>query len=796
MNGFLEKWIRLFTHEIKSECQNKAVIGGLEKIIPQWQAEATINKMPPDEIEYVIGIIKNYHSNSLDQRKTSISSIISLLKSKQNLKDSSENSNNPINSATYENKNDKGLNAPVTFIQRIGELTAKNLAKIGIFTIKDLLHHYPRYYRDLSSLKTINHLKFGEQVSLIGTIYSLNLRLSTNRRIKLVEALVGDGTGFLHVTWFNQPWLVKSLPRGKQIILSGKVDMFMGKITMTNPDVENLDQEQLHTNRIVPVYPLTAGITQKNLRRIIYETVRYWAPKIRDFLEPSFRSEENLLDLSQALINIHFPSTKELNKDAIRRLSFDEIFFMQLGVLSQKYKWENNQAEIFNISDNELKEVTHRLPFQLTTAQDKVVKEIVRDLQSGKPMNRLIQGDVGSGKTVIAALAMIIVLKKNAQSAFLAPTSLLAEQHYRTLQELLPRVSNNIASESEIKLLVGDTPEKEKQEIRKSLANGEIKIIIGTHALLEDPINFHWLQLVVIDEQHRFGVEQRAQLRNKGRNPHLLVMTATPIPRSLALTIYGDLDVSTLDEMPIGRLPVETHMLLPTQRDQAYSLIAKEVESGHQAFIVYPLIENENEQLYKSAVDEFKRLQKHVFPQFNIGLMHGRLKQIEKDNIMRKFRDKKLDILISTTVIEVGMDIPNATVVLIESANRFGLAQLHQIRGRVGRNSMQSYCLLIPENESEAENQRLAAMVESNDGFKLAEYDLKQRGPGDFLGTRQSGYTGLKLASLSDTELIIKARNAAMRIFHKDPNLRDPKNSLLYKELQSYWPSLSSGEIS
>jgi ATP-dependent DNA helicase RecG len=796
MNDFLEKWIRLFSHEIKSGYQNKAVIGGLEKVIPQWQSEATKNNILEVEIDLVVELIRSYQSTSFEKRKASIGSIISLLESKLDIVLSNEDKINLMSHSHQEDEEYlKGLNAPVTSIQRIGEHTARNLARLGIYTIKDLLHHYPKYYRDLSSLKTINHLSYGEEVSLIGTIYNINLRYSSNRRIKLVEALVSDGTGYLHVTWFNQPWLEKSLPKGRQIILSGKVDKFIGKITMINPDVENLDQEQLHTNRIVPVYPLTSGITQKNLRRIIFETVKYWTPKIHDYLEPSFRSEENFLELSQALANIHFPQTNEKMKDAIRRLSFDEVLFMQLGVLTQKNKWENNQAEVFSISENELTDAIQRLPFKLTKAQEMVVAEIVNDLQSGKPMNRLIQGDVGSGKTVIAALAMIILLKKDAQTAFLAPTSLLAEQHFHTLTEIISDATKNESVKLEIGLLIGDTPENEKKEIRRKMASGELKIIIGTHALLENPINFNWLQLVVIDEQHRFGVEQRAQLRNKGNYPHLLVMTATPIPRSLALTIYGDLDVSIIDEMPVGRLPVETHVLLPMQRDQAYSLISKEVQIGHQAFIVYPMIENDDEQLYKSAVDEFHRIQKNIFPYFKIGLMHGRLKQIEKDKIMRQFRDNKLDILISTTVIEVGMDIPNATIVLIEGANRFGLAQLHQIRGRVGRSSMQSYCLLIPENESGADNERLAAMVETNDGFKLAEYDLKQRGPGDFLGTRQSGYTGLKLASLTDTDLIVTARNAAIRIFHEDPNLSAPNNHLLYKELQSYWPNLS-GDIS
>jgi ATP-dependent DNA helicase RecG len=347
----------------------------------------------------------------------------------------------------------------------------------------------------------------------------------------------------------------------------------------------------------------------------------------------------------------------------------------------------------------------------------------------------------------------------------------------------------------EIALIIGDTPEKQKVVIRKGLAIGEIKVVIGTHTLIEDPIVFKWLQLVIVDEQHRFGVAQRALLRSKGTNPHLLVMSATPIPRSLALTVYGDLDLSVIDEMPVGRLPIETQVMLPSERERAYQLIQTQIDKGYQAFMIYPLIESEDEEIRKAAINEYERIQSQVFPNLRIGLMHGRLKQSEKDEIMKKFRDKEIEILISTSVIEVGLDIPNATIVLIESANRFGLAQLHQIRGRVGRGKIQSYCLLIPDVENNFENERLSIMAETNDGFKLAEYDLKQRGPGDFLGTRQSGYLGLKLASLTDLDLILRARKAAQKIFNQDPSLSSKQNQLLLQELQSYWPD-KSGDVS
>ena len=799
MIDFPARFIQLFSQEIKFAYQNKAVMGGLEKIINLWQSEAQKNQVPESKIKEIANLIGQYQFASIESRKKIITSIIqSLLEFEKIESKITINQNIDKNTLQIEDKSNMvGLDAPVTIIHRIGEHTAKLLAKINIRTIKDLLHYYPRRYRDLSSLKTISRLNFGDDASIIGTIFTINLRRSRNGRLQLVEAVVGDGSGYLQVTWFNQPWLVKSLPKGKQIILSGKVERFMGRVSMTNPEVEDLEKEQLHTNRIVPIYRLTAGITQKNLRRIIFETVKYWSSKINDHLDSQIRSQQGLMELSQAIKNIHYPQNNDLLKNAIKRLSFDEIFFMQMGVLSQKYLWENNHAETFTIAEEKLQSFMNGLDFKLTNAQRNVLTQIMNDLDSGRPMNRLIQGDVGSGKTVIAALAMLIVLQKNAQSVFLAPTSLLAEQHYHTMMKIFSGSHKNdpfLAGEK-IALLVGDTPEKEKEAIRQKLLNDEIKLVIGTHALLESTINFKWLQLVVIDEQQRFGVEQRALLRNKGENPHLLVMTATPIPRSLALTLYGDLNISVVDEMPLGRIPIKTHILFPSQRNQAYQLIKKEVANGHQVFIVYPQVENEEDELFKSAVDEFKRISENIFPEYAVGLVHGRLKQKEKDEIMKEFRDNKLNILVSTTVIEVGMDIPNATVVLVESADHFGLAQLHQIRGRVGRGNQQSYCLLIPENEDNLNNERLIAMAETNDGFKLAEYDLRQRGPGDFLGTRQSGYTGLRLASLSDTDLITQAREAAQKVFEADPGINNPVHKLLKMELKSYWPDLS-GDIS
>lgn len=458
-------------------------------------------------------------------------------------------------------------------------------------------------------------------------------------------------------------------------------------------------------------------------------------------------------------------------------------------VLSQKRDWQAATARRFEISDEQLGARLSSLPFTLTSAQTRALDEIRRDLTSGRPMNRLLQGDVGSGKTVVAALAAAMVNQSGAQAAIMAPTSILAEQHYRNFTSLLDGTN--------VRLLVGDTPESEKAEIRAGLADGTIKVVVGTHALIEDPVAFQDLQLAVIDEQHRFGVEQRAALRNKGTTPHLLVMTATPIPRSLALTLYGDLDLSVMDEMPAGRQPIETYVLRPQELERAFSLIRSQIKDGRQAFIIYPLVE-ESEKMdnLKAATEEHEKLQKEIFPELKLGLLHGRMKPDEKDRVMADFRDRKYDILVSTTVVEVGVDVPNATVMLVEGANHFGLAQLHQLRGRVGRGAAQSYCLLVPDHEDAVENERLQAMAETNDGFILADRDLQQRGPGEFLGTRQAGFAStLKMASITDIPLIEKARNQAQMLFEKDPNLEMPEHKLLAEALGRFWGK-GTGDVS
>ncbi len=705
-------------------------------------------------------------------------------------------------------KEPEALSAPITVLQGVGPRHASILARIGLITLRDMLYYFPRRYDDYTRLKPINRLWYGDEVTVIGTVQSVQFRAIRSGRMKIAEAIVSDGSGALRVTWFSQ-FQAKRLHAGAHIVLSGKVEQYLGRLVMTNPEWEPLEQQQLSTNRIVPVYPLTAQITQRWLRKLMNQVVLYWAPRIPDPLTDEIRQSAGLVDLSTALLQAHFPDSWDDLKAARHRLAFDEVFLLQLGVLREKRLWQEREARAFQAEDEWLQSQLARLPFGLTGAQQRALEDMRRDLASGRPMNRLLQGDVGSGKTVIAALAIAIVARGGAQAALMAPTSILAEQHHRSLLRLLagvdtsqPEPADNgqlpaapVLRPEEIRLMVGATPEAEKREIRQGLADGSIKVVVGTHALIEDPVTFADLQLAIVDEQHRFGVQQRAALRSKGQNPHLLVMTATPIPRSLALTVYGDLDLSVMDEMPPGRQPVSTHVLPPRELERAFSLIRSQISQGRQAFIIYPLVEESDKTEAKAAVDEHERLQKEIFPNLRVGLLHGRMKPEEKDAVMRDFRDRRYDILVSTSVIEVGVDVPNATVMLIEGANRFGLAQLHQFRGRVGRGADKSYCLLVPDTPDATENERLQAMAETNDGFVLAERDLDQRGPGQFLGTRQSGFSELQLANLTDVRLIEKARRHAQDLFNQDPDLSNPQLQYLAQTLQRFWGD-GRGDIS
>ena len=807
---------------------NKAVMGGLSNILSSWELEAREDQLPEQIIQAVISRLRDYHRLSEESREVALKGIWkrvnkeSLQKKEQ---DPVDEVNLPADKPTpapkrvseppaqvkepdqLEQKEQQteesvappaeklDFYAPVNSIKGIGEKKTSALTRMGISSIRDLLYTFPRRHDDYSKLKPIGSLWFGEDVTIIGTIDSVSTRSVRGGKMKLVEAMVSDKSGALRVTWFNQPWLEGQLSRAKHVVLSGEIEQYLGRLTMNNPEWEPLSKEQLHTNRIVPVYPLTKDITQKWLRGVLHNTVQKYGPSIEDPLPDQLRSSISLPKLSEAIREIHFPDSDQSLQKAKQRLAFDEIFLLQMGVLKQKKRWETRSGQVFDSPDEWLNSRLEQLPFQLTKAQIKALTQVREDLRSGHPMNRLLQGDVGSGKTVIAALAALIVIRQGAQAAFLAPTSILAEQHFQSLKKLLGNDSDEV-KENEISLLLGSTPEDQKEQIRKKLSQGEIKLVIGTHALLQDPVEFQNLQLAIVDEQHRFGVEQRGTLRQKGNNPHLLVMTATPIPRSLALTTFGDLELSVVDELPPGRLPVETHVLYPREIERAYSLVRRQVDNGNQAFIVYPLVEESDKINEKAAVEEFDLLQKEIFPAYSLGLLHGQMRPDEKESVMTLFRDKEIQILVSTSVVEVGVDIPGATVMLVEGAHRFGLAQLHQFRGRVGRSDQKSYCILIPGSPEEVENQRLQAMVETNDGFVLAEKDLAIRGPGQFLGTRQSGYTELKLASITDLKLVEQARQHASDLFRQDPELSQENHQQLALAVNQFWTPNKSGDIS
>jgi ATP-dependent DNA helicase RecG len=838
MKPSIKKLRKFFRLEAERGYDNKAVMGGLVNILSSWEMDAREDKLSEQTIQAVISRLRDYHRLSEESREVALKGIWQRVTKesepeKEQLQaappspspDPPSQPETPIEAEAITEKEqpieveevvpveapkpeedtiehdltpsapDLDFDTPVTAINSVGEKKGAALERMGIHTVYDLLFTYPRRHDDYSKLKPIGSLWYGDDVTIIGSVERVTTRSARSGKMKIVEALISDKSGAIRATWFNQPWMEAQLKKAKQVVLSGLVEQYLGKLVMNSPEWEPLSKKQLHTNRIVPVYPLTKDITQKWLRRIIHDTVQKYAPHLPDPLPEDIRTEIDLPPFAHAVQEIHFPANENSLQAARQRLAFDELFLLQMGVLKQKWQWEKRLGTVFDCSEEWIQNQLNNLPFQLTEAQAKALQQIREDLKSGNPMNRLLQGDVGSGKTVLAALASQIVIREGAQAALLAPTSILAEQHYQNLVSLLTGFEGGLKAD-QIGLLIGGTPESEKTTIRSGLADGKIKLIIGTHALLEDPVKFEKLQLAIIDEQHRFGVEQRGTLRQKGENPHLLVMTATPIPRSLALTIYGDLELTVIDELPPGRQPVETHVLFPSEVERAYSLVRRQVDLGNQAFIIYPLIEESDKIEGKAAVDEFNRLQDEVFPTFKLGLLHGQLSAAEKDQVMTRFRNKEIQILISTTVVEVGMDIPNATVMLVEGADRFGLAQLHQLRGRVGRGEKKSYCILIPGSAEEVENQRLQAMVETGDGFILAEKDLEIRGPGQFLGTRQSGYTELKLASITDLKMIEQAREHASSLFNQDPELQHGSHQVLAKAVNRFWTQQARGDIS
>lgn len=691
------------------------------------------------------------------------------------------------------------LSTPVKNISKIGQATASRLKKLGVETAGDLIFYFPFRYDNFSEVLSISRLKPGLTASVQGRIDLINNRRSPVKRKIITEAMITDETGTIKAVWFNQPFLTKTLRIGDYVSLAGKVDYDYYGIQMTSPSYEKLGytKETIHTGRLVPIYSVTENLTQKQIRTLINIVVDI-ADKIEEFLPDNIIKKYNFLPVSKALREIHFPTDENILAEAKRRLKFDELFLIQLQSQILKHNLKNKKSSALGFKKESIVSFVESLPFKLTEAQRKAAWEIFKDIEQTRPMNRLLEGDVGSGKTIVAAMAMYNTVLNNHQAVMMAPTEILARQHFESFSKLMNnfsvqtvlltrterkinRIENyelrikNKGEDEEIEQINNPDVKIGKLEILKCIKSGEVNIIIGTHALLQEKVEFKNLGLAIIDEQHRFGVEQRKILREKSGDPdimpHFLSMTATPIPRSLALTIYGDLDLSILGEMPKGRKKIITKVVAVENRQKAYDFIRNQIKDGRQTFVICPLIDPSDNFGFKSVTEEYKKLNDVIFKELSIGMLHGKLKSAEKDEVMGKFSKNEIQILVSTSVVEVGVDIPNATVMMIEGADHFGLAQLHQFRGRVGRGNFQSYCFLFSESTGQNSYERLSALEQSNNGFELAEKDLQFRGPGQVYGIRQSGIPELKIANMGDYDIIKLAKNEAEKIMEEDVSL-------------------------
>jgi len=681
-------------------------------------------------------------------------------------------------------------------VKGVGPKLAKLFEKKGIRTVEDALYFLPRCYEDRQNLKKISELKTGRKETGFGEILLSGVAFYQNKRKRVFEAVVGDGSGVITLKWFagNERYLIGRFKKGRKLIFSGEVRWFRDQREIHHPDVEMVDEDiekdYLNFKRIVPIYSETEGLHQRTLRKLIKNILDGYANELSSPIPQEIVERQDLIDFSEAFRRVHFPpdgeSMEVLNNhrsDGHRRIIFDEFFFLELGLALKKRGMTLETGIPFQTDGTLAQRLLDLLSFQLTRAQDKVWAEIREDLERPHPMNRLIQGDVGSGKTVVALLASLYVVECGYQAAIMAPTEVLVEQHYLNLHRWVEPLGVKVA------LLTSSIKGSEREDLYDRIRRGDIQLVIGTHAVIQEAVEFQRLGLAIIDEQHKFGVVQRGLLKKKGENPDVLVMTATPIPRTLAMTIYGDLDVSLIDEMPPGRMPVETKVFHESARGRVYRIVEEEVRKGRQAFIVYPLVEESEKLDLKDATRMAEHLQKDIFPEFRIGLLHGRMKSDEKEAIMMEFKEGKIQILVATTVIEVGIDIPNASVMVVEHAERFGLSQLHQLRGRIGRGRYPSKCILLAQYRSSEEARvRLRAMERTSDGFQIAEEDLNLRGPGEFFGIRQSGLPDFRVAHLvRDTPILIEARKEAFQLIQEDPELAHPSHAALKNILRKRW---------
>ncbi len=692
------------------------------------------------------------------------------------------------------------LSTPVDRIPGIGPFYQKKLNKLGIETAEDLLFHFPNRYDDFSCLKFISKIKDGEKCSIKGKVVKIENKRIFKKKMVLTQAVVEDDTGKLDVVWFNQSYVTKSIKEGEVFLFSGKANFKRNKPVITNPLYQKENEKDSIGEGIVPVYPETRGLTSKWLKATIRNILPELAEKIEETIPEEILEDKKLMPVKEAIKEIHFPSSEEKAEKAKERFSFEKIFLIQLATLTEKIRISREKAFSVVPDIERIQRFVSSLPYKLTDAQRKSAWQILKDLEKNYPMNRLLEGDVGSGKTVVATIAILNTIKAGFQASLMAPTEILAKQHFNEIFKLIRRFNINVGlltgKEDKFysKKLHNDFVEISRKKLLSKVLSGEINLLIGTHALIQDKVKFGNLALVVLDEQHRFGVKQRAKLVTKDGSakpkiPHLLSMTATPIPRTLALSIYGDLDISLINELPKGRKEITTEIAEPKKRNKIYQFIAKEVKKGRQAFVICPRIEpsedspekNTKWSGVKAVKEEYEKLAKEIFPKLEIGLIHGKMKTKEKEGAMRDFKNEKTDILVSTSVIEVGIDIPNASVMIIEGAERFGLAQLHQLRGRIGRGKFKSYCFLFPESSAVKTKKRLEALASSSDGFALSEKDLKLRGPGDFMGTRQWGVPDMIMDSLKNLSLVQSSKESAKNLLEKTPDLE--KYPLLKKRV-------------
>ena len=794
---------KVLTLEKSKGYRNTAVVGGLDRFLARWaegKASDSLVQPPPEA----------YADLKAAQRRKWIDDALTALETGAAPSKKKAAAPRARPARKQEPPPEHTLASPVTVLPRVTPTVAGKLKRLGVQTIRDLLYLFPRRHHDYGELKKVAELAIDAEQSVVVNVWEAREAL-LGGRLKATEAVAGDETGNLRVVWFNQPYLAKRFKPGTRLLLSGRVNVFMGSPQMESPEYETLQdgEEPGNMGKQVPVYPLSEGLPQRTLRRIVNETLNAWATRLSDPYPEPLRKRVEVPELSRAILQAHYPAEESEKEQARRRLAFDELFSMQMYVFARRRQWrESGGAPPLPQSPETLSALFSRLPFSLTGAQGKALTEILGDMTLDKPMSRLLQGEVGSGKTVVALGALLTAAANGRQGAFMAPTEILAEQHYNTISKLLeglPQAESRgnwfsftmepFERPVSVGLLIGSHTKRQRRGVEEMMAQGALDMVVGTHALVQQGVEMPRLALAVVDEQHRFGVMQRASLRQKGESPHLLVMSATPIPRSLALTLYGDLDISALNELPPGRQKIRTRFVPSDRRQDAYDFIRGQVKEGRQAFVICPLIEESEALQTRAATTEFDTLSREVFPDLSIGLLHGRMPLREKEAVMASFYGREMDVLVSTPVVEVGIDNPNASVILIDGADRFGLAQLHQFRGRVGRGEHPSFCLLLSDYPSAEARERLEVMERVDNGFAVAEEDLKFRGPGDFFGTRQSGLPDLRQARLSDQELLATARREASALLNQDPYLERPEHRLIKEALESQWPELV-GEVS